>query len=199
MAPVTQPAIAWGKAVNGLQLGLRFASGQRAYEVGELVKLDLLVRNTSDEAITLVDYIPVTGWAPSVRTSENKLRPVAIPPFSIPVQIRRIALDPGDTLLVGAIPLRMGHGNEPSVLLTPGTYQVSETYRYGKLEGATWSGELTTGELQLVIIDSVSADHRTPDRALPGSSPQAPVPASHSQMHYSPVSRPPVRSPFMVT
>jgi hypothetical protein len=52
---------AWGKAVNGLQAGLRFELQNRAYHMGERVSFTLLVRNTGDKAVTVADSVPLIG------------------------------------------------------------------------------------------------------------------------------------------
>lgn len=147
---------AWGKAVKGLQAGLRFGLQNRAYRMGERVDFALLVRNTGVKAVTVVDWVPLAGWAPTVRGIDGKSLPVAVPPFDGPVQMRKSVLKPGDILEVGTVFLQIdaeaeARGDWPHVHLTPGKYGVSQSYRFGDNEEATWSGELTTGELTLSV------------------------------------------------
>ena len=183
-APATKPArtaadkarpaagpIAWGKTVKDLRLGLAFDLQDRPYRQGELVSFVLHVRNTGREAVTLLDFVPgdpkdfrgmLIGWAPTVRDGAGKKRPVAIPPMSIPVQPRLLTLPPGGRRELGTValqltPARGRTGPCPVVRLEPGAYRVSQTYRFRPDREATWSGELTSGELALRVAARASA------------------------------------------
>ena len=172
-SPATKPEVEWGKMVNGLQSGLRFGLQARAYRMGELVDFVLLVRNTGDKTVTLVDYIPLTGWAPTVRTVDGKSLPIAVPAIDTPVQVRKRVLKPGDILEVGTVFLQLDAGPEergqtPHVHLTPGKYLVSQAYRFADKQETTWSGELTTGELTL----SVAAADKPSEIEVPAPQPE---------------------------
>ena len=145
--------------VESLQLGLRFGIQDRAYRVGELVDFTLVVRNTGSKAITLVDYIPLTGWAPTVRTVDGKRLPIITPPIAMPVKMRKNVLKPGNTLEIGTVFLQLDadpkeRGQTPHVYLTPGKYLVNQVYRFQSDKEATWSGELITGDITLSVADA---------------------------------------------
>jgi hypothetical protein len=70
-------------------------------------------------------------------------------------------LNPGETQSVGSVFLELkprpdtrwdGKSVYPRCYLTPGTYRISQKYRFADYPGANWHGELTTGELELTIL-----------------------------------------------
>jgi Leucine-rich repeat (LRR) protein len=162
---ITAEKIQWGQKVEGLQAGLVFDMQERPYRVGELVSFRLYVRSMGYKAVKLVDSVgvnpprddaPLIGWAPSVHDAAGKPLPVGMAPMDIPVLKRRRSLPAGETMLVGTVSLRLDsrpdRGSTPFLSLQPGTYRVSQKYRFADDPEATWSGELASGELELRVV-----------------------------------------------
>ncbi|MHC4176319.1 MAG: hypothetical protein ACYSWU_02365 [Planctomycetota bacterium] len=161
----------WGRARNGLQAGLVFDLQDRPYRVGELVRFGLCVRNLSNKVIKLVDF-GTRGWMPTVRDSAGN--PVAVAgQFSGPVQRRLQSFPAGWILFLGTVELKLDEKpgersrQPPHAYLKPGTYRVSQKYRFADDPEATWSGELSTGELELKVV-----------AAEPGGGPKPPLTVS---------------------
>ena len=115
-------AVAWGKAVKGLQAGLRFSTPKSKYAVGEVVPLELVGRNTSDEGIVFLEPSAFLGAVEG--KNELVLRPVGTgkrsetttklaPGKETVFVISLLLLSPGQT----ASPAR------PWVEITSGTYR----------------------------------------------------------------------------
>jgi len=173
-ASTPQPSVAWGTAVRGLELGLQLTNPRRSYRLGDSFEFTVHARNVGPKPLVLADYatvnpprddLPLHGWAPTVRDAAGKQMPVNIPPFGAPVWERKRTLEPGKTMVVGTVTLRVSPTegpsdpppvpvveNDPSVNVIPGTYRVSQTYRFADRPGATWSGELTSGEVTLEVV-----------------------------------------------
>ncbi len=149
---------AWGKEVEGLQLGLGFDLQDRPYVAGETVGFKLLVRNNSAKATTLIDFEPLMGWMPTIRDTDGK-RLFVNGQWDGPVRRRKQVVAPGKTIVVGGVSLRLDESwagpsnNPPHILLDPGKYFVSQTYRFEEDPEATFSGELTSGELALTVAE----------------------------------------------
>ncbi len=148
--------IPWGRETGGLRAGLTFDPQDRPYHVGEQVGFRLVVRNLSGKTVELVDF-GTMGWMPTVTDSAGK--PVMVAGhFDGPVQRRRHTLPDGQTLLVGTVTLMLDKNPEARASqpfhahLAPGTYRVSQKYRFADDPEATWSGELATGELELEVV-----------------------------------------------
>jgi hypothetical protein len=155
---------AWGRQSTGLQAGLAFDLQERPYHIGELVTFRLYVRNLTDKPVALVDF-GTRGWMPTVHDSAGKrVLPAGV--FRGPVQRRRQALAPGELFDVGTVELRLDRTPEqraaqpPHAYLKPGTYRVSQTYRFDAEATATWSGELTTGDLEMVVAAEPTTGER---------------------------------------
>jgi len=152
--------IQWGRNANGLQAGLAFDVQERPYHVGELVSFRIYVRNLSGKTVAVVDS-GTTGWMPTVSDSAGK--PVMVAgQFDGPVQRRRQILPDGQTLLVGTVALMLDQNPEARASqpfhahLAPGTYRVSQKYRFADEPEATWSGELASGELELKVVPAAT-------------------------------------------
>ncbi len=155
---------AWGKEVEDLQLGLSFDLQDRPCVAGETVGFKLLVRNNSAKATTLIDFEPLLGWMPTVRDADGK-RLFVNGQWDGPVKRRKQVVAPGKTLVIGGVSLRLdepwaGPSNDPPhISLKPGKYLVSQTYRFEEEPEATFSGELTSGELALTVAENASWKH----------------------------------------
>jgi beta-lactamase regulating signal transducer with metallopeptidase domain len=153
--------IQWGHNANGLQAGLAFDLQERPYQMGELVSFRLYVRNLAGKTAELVDF-GTTGWMPTVTDAAGK--PVLVAgQFDGPVQRRRHTLPDGQTLLMGTVALMLDKDPEARATqpfhahLEPGTYRISQKYRFADDPEATWSGELASGELELKVVPAPDA------------------------------------------
>ena len=148
--------IRWGRTTDGLQIGLDFDLQDRPFRKGELVRFPLFVRNVGGKAVVLTDF-GTREWMPTVRDSTGKARLIA-GRLDVPVQRHLRSLAPGDMRSVGSVKLKLDRTSEersqwpPHAHLEPGTYRVSQKFRFADHRRATWSGELTTGELELKVV-----------------------------------------------
>ncbi|HAU36828.1 MAG TPA: hypothetical protein DCX07_03830, partial [Phycisphaerales bacterium] len=150
---VDKDGVVWGAPENGIQAGLRYGTSRHPYEPGEQIDFLLLVRNVGSADAVLDDYVPLSGWGPTVHDANGKRLPVAIPAMGRPVKIRRSVLKSGQMLEVGRIWLELdAQSPDPHIDLSPGEYRVSQTYRFDKREGTTWAGEISTGQLPLTVV-----------------------------------------------
>ena len=173
---VTGSATAWGTPVDGLQAGLAFAKVNKPCRIGSSIILLIVVRNVSDQPVQL-EYTepPLNTWAPDIRDHVARRVPV-MPPILPPVgRLMRPSLPPGETITLGPETLSIRPlGWEAKVTETVafadvGVHRVTHTVKFGphpnhpKLK--PWTGELTTGELELEIVHGSNEvkfnDHRT--------------------------------------
>jgi hypothetical protein len=159
--------VAWGEAVNGLQLGLAYDGEERVYRPGEVVKFKVYVRNSGEEqrVIQLFSYSAPYYSRPAVRDLKGK--PVILTnvihrgPDEGLRQDLPLPLEPGDTEML----VRVELPNEPAdeferlVELKPGEYRVTHGMELAvtsskgwreRLE-PPWSVKLTSGELKLTV------------------------------------------------
>ncbi|MHB8957834.1 MAG: hypothetical protein ACYC4U_33210 [Pirellulaceae bacterium] len=154
--PPLNRTIHWGRESNGLQAGLAFDLQERPYHIGELVIFRLYVRNLTDKPAVLVHF-GTRGWMPTVHEATGKPVPLA-GVVQGPIQRRRETLLPSQVFDVGTVDIRLDSTPDetaeqpPHAYLAPGTYRVSQAYRFVEDAEATWCGELTTGELDLVVV-----------------------------------------------
>jgi hypothetical protein len=167
--PAPHPAeIAWGKAENGLQAGLRVSSASLAYTIRQKVTLEVVVRNISKEPITfshLQDVVmdrqtgdPVAGmlyeFPPVVLDRAGKHMDIALGEIrlgEVPTQTETIA--PGKDAVIGRLTLTLAAPNtkaslpRPILFVTPGVYTVSQSFFFQRKSGV--NEHLTTGPLKL--------------------------------------------------
>ncbi len=90
---------AWGKEVNGLQLGLALVPADKiAYRAGEKIKLEVEVRNVSKAPIT-ISYGLLNESCPEITDAKGEMVHVAMPPIwgFIVIPCEQI-LNPGETV-----------------------------------------------------------------------------------------------------
>ncbi len=150
----------WGQSINGLQVGLAFELGERDYTVGEKVLFTLYVRNVGSNNISLTDYVPMLGWAPKIKDADGKPVFIQTPQIDMPVQPRQTVLNPGQVKKVGTISVvldpapQYSGGTDNRGTVVPGTWYVSQTYRFDRVNPGDWEGELTTGTLTLKVNEA---------------------------------------------
>jgi HEAT repeat protein len=151
--------VPWGEPVDDLQLALAFDGEVRPYRQGELVGFKVYVRNVGDKEVRLA-YDELHYWCPAVRESSDSDKPFIVDSYFLrgdaSVREEHISLQPGDTKMLGKVELQI----EPrlsrtkySADLEPGKYRVTQTGRFGRGAHDSWQGELTSGELELVVED----------------------------------------------
>ncbi len=69
--PATQPEIAWGKTVKGVQLGIGFEHNRSSYHQAEVVALRIYARNVTDKPI---QYMMSRSLSGSVEISSSLIR-----------------------------------------------------------------------------------------------------------------------------
>lgn len=165
-----EKTISWGNDVDGLQLGLTFASPRNQYYQGEHVGFNVYARNTGSRNITgnaaiqLVHY-GLLGYTPSIIDSNGKPITVLGPVINLPVRPHTLSLNPGDIKRVGSVDITMAQVSDmnPNDLTVycyppPGAYSVLQTFKFHENEQANWHGELTTGTLTMQILLSPERD-----------------------------------------
>jgi beta-lactamase regulating signal transducer with metallopeptidase domain/HEAT repeat protein len=155
--------LAWGEAVGGLSLRLSPRNGNRPFHAGETITFDRQVRNLGTKAAT-VRYPDYPGRLPVVRDAEGRVVPVkrdwdgtSVPG---PPVLVTVTVDPGATAAVGSFNLKLDSRPDETVyenhaFLKPGPYRVSQLYRFSEGAGATWSGELNSGDLPMTVEQAV--------------------------------------------
>ncbi|MGD9127274.1 MAG: hypothetical protein PVH19_07820 [Planctomycetia bacterium] len=184
---------AWGKNVDGLQLGISqepvngpdFYAGKTAY-------FSLLLRNTGKKPKTIVDYKPFLPPPLDIKNKDGKsLVPHAMV-INMPVMPRKQIIKPGEVIELGELHLRLlAKGEEPKpedynniskncVLLPPGKYRVRQSYAFNDDPKADFSGKLTTGECNFVVVAKPKSDASAELRKLIREA-EARVHIAHSQ------------------
>ena len=173
-----EPNVSWGKAVNGLQAGISFELGERPYHVGESVSFVFKLRNVGSDTIHLSYAEPAfLGWTPIVVDAGGRKVPVTGPVYNIPVQGVRRSLAAGDTIVLGNPTFTIhpfgwqGEIKDAVVYAAPGEYRASQPYRFQASEPNDWSGELTSGRLNLKVI----SPDATATADLPGDTSRAEI------------------------
>ncbi|MGD9126089.1 MAG: efflux RND transporter permease subunit, partial [Planctomycetia bacterium] len=155
----TQPRserTAWGKTVDGLQLGLVFESDSNpVFHAGETVHLGLFVRNTGKSPKQLAYLSRVAGTGFTLRDAEGNLIPISLPTIDIKALLQHQFLPPGRTVGLEDIHLELGEkstsAKNPHVSLQPGKYRIGQTFSFHNASDVDFSGKLTSGELELVV------------------------------------------------
>ncbi|MHC4648332.1 MAG: hypothetical protein ACYTBJ_22975, partial [Planctomycetota bacterium] len=172
--------IAWGQVVDGLQLGLSLDREDGVYRQGELVGFTVYARNAGDKEVPLV-YEDLAHASPGLQGTAEKpmILTVHLSGGGGGVEWSRVVLGPGDTEMLGKVqlqlePLLADRQAEHSADLEAGEYPVSQTVKFGSFtEEESWRGQLTTGELELVVEELMFGpviEQSLNDQGEPGSS-----------------------------
>jgi hypothetical protein len=145
-----KPPVAWGKAVKGLQAGLRFSTSTTKCALGDVVSFEVVVRNVSEEAIQL-SYVEPSAFLGTVEGDKQLvLRPLGIgkgfetttslaPGQETVFNVSLLLLTPRQTVSPG----------RPWVEITPGKYRVGSPSVLLRRDGS--DGKLATGLLELEV------------------------------------------------
>jgi hypothetical protein len=143
--------VAWGKAVNGLQAGLRYPASQSSIALGEAAPFEVVVRNVGDRSIKVPHVGPSAFLAAVEEDRQLLLRPVGI---GDGFEVTRV-LAPGEEMVFGISllllpPRQTVSPGRPWVEITPGKYRVSCPSVLLRRDGS--DDKLATGLLQLEVL-----------------------------------------------
>ncbi|MBW8015163.1 MAG: M56 family metallopeptidase [Planctomycetes bacterium] len=157
---------AWGKEVNGLQLGLKFRLPGRPFRQGEVVSAVIYARNNGDQIVNL-SYYDLTGLLPVIYDSQGKAVHVTMPsPRWKPGHMRR-SVKQGETKQVGDLHLRIDAAADTKIHsadinyhahLKPGTYRLGMKFLPDDLPDNNWQSKLKPGEIGLTIVPADSVN-----------------------------------------
>jgi hypothetical protein len=150
--------VAWGEAVDGIQLGLRCVTGSRPYRVGEVIRFERLIRNESDREWKF----KVEGGGRIIpHTKDDKIMLHSGFIVNGILHVRTVTVAAGQVSWLDATDFQIEspesqRGSLLAVLrLKPGRYAVHTTlHRTGfgpPNQPDTWTKTLTTGEIELLI------------------------------------------------
>ncbi len=171
-AKETAHEISWGNAANGLQLGLRagelglhVGDRPRINRIGTRVDFEVVVRNLNDTPIRL-RHFGTRGYAPLIEDAAGNRLIVNVPVFNEPAQEQKLRLAPGEQVSVGSVSvvlassplsLREPRDVQNRVAIKPGTYQVSQVFRFDEHiepDNENGSGELHAGSVRIKVASS---------------------------------------------
>jgi hypothetical protein len=147
--------IVWGKAVNGLQLGVRLDTDKRAYHTGDTLSFTLTLRNVGKAPIQLGYYKPDWGIVPKVADMKGKSVLVLSPAVDGPVQQVSKTLAPGKRFKLSKLQLKIGPPDRdsmnPALDAAPGKYRFTFPYGFAGDKPGTWAGELESGQVEIEV------------------------------------------------
>ncbi len=167
---------AWGTPVDGLQAGLAFEKVNKPCRMGSSISLFIVVRNVSDQPVQLEYTQPsLNPWAPDIRDHVGRRVPVMPPILPRVGRLMRPSLPPGETITLGPETLSIrplgweAQVTETVAFAEVGVHRVTHTVKFVPRPYhptiKSWTGELTTGELELEVIlassEVESNDHHT--------------------------------------
>ncbi len=169
-APVAGEDV-WGKAVDGLQLGLTYDLQNRPYFQGERVSFKVNLRNNSNKAVD-VDCSGDPVWHPRITDANGKPVKVSSPAIPIPSKIRYLSLGPGKTKTIETVFLKLDEKPDaewdrktlnPNCYLTPGEYYIQCDYDFIRSPKANWHGKLTTGKFKIEVLPKPNSENPNVD------------------------------------
>jgi RNA polymerase sigma factor (sigma-70 family) len=149
---------AWGKEVNGLQLGLAFAPADKiVYRPGEEIQCEVRVRNVSKAPITISNMIDASE--PEITDAKGEKVHVAMPPLNLFIVIpNEQVLKPGETVALYPRKVaveRVPEGKaDPNALFGTPTIRVpAGKYKIGISEFVQSKLKLSTGIVEFEVTD----------------------------------------------
>lgn len=167
-ADIEETETAWGKAVDGLQVGLLVEDGKRSWRIGESFTVAFVVRNVSEERVEL--SYAVAGrlgelsapYGLLVRDSDGQFGYYHLP-SNRGAMIPHTSLAPGQSQILRSSkmtiwPIGLDRTPEPGTLMVePGKYSLSQVDV--QMDAGFWVGVgmrstagLTTGTVELEIL-----------------------------------------------
>ena len=150
-----EPSTAWGKEINGLQVGLGFPGEKRGYTHGETVKFVIRVRNIGKEEVTFQYLDPFYEHALIVTDGEGKPVPQPVVTDARARKQRDVTLAPGKVIELHEVKRELrpakwlGNDGVPSLY---GTGKFSVQYEgFGGPDLDPVLSKLATGKLELDV------------------------------------------------
>lgn len=145
--------VAWGPARDGLQAGVSVRENKRAFRPGELLTLQVHVRNTGTQARSLTYFMGILDdFEPKLEDVVGKKIPVVMPPFELNKrQNVDESVKPGQTVEVGTVKMVFRERVEDDPVNLPTIRAGAGTYRLSYSAFAVSDRALTTGKLELEI------------------------------------------------
>ncbi len=161
--PEKKEEFAWGKEVNGLQLGLALVPADKiAYHPGEEILCEVRVRNVSKAPITISNMIDASE--PEITDAKGEKVHVAMPPLNLFIVIpSEQVLKPGETVALYPRKVaveRVPEGKaDPNALFGTPTIRVpAGKYKIGLSEFLQSKLMLSTGSVEFEATDKNSED-----------------------------------------
>jgi hypothetical protein len=168
-----QEDLAWGEALNGLQVGLGYEHGRRPYRIGETVSFVCKARNISDRTTPLSYGMPGIPCTLEVFDSDGRHAylwlPLGLEGYRLGMGGYRVeghSIEPGKTVLLYDLdltiwPILAQRPPSPGTLFArPGTYGITLTV--ATLGGPRWGEQkpvgLLTGQLELQVMPAAPGD-----------------------------------------
>jgi ankyrin repeat protein/beta-lactamase regulating signal transducer with metallopeptidase domain len=181
-------SIAWGQAVDGLQVGLSMNRGDGVYRQGDLVTLTMYVRNTGNTGQTLTYYVQADGDGktpvgehplrdkPHLTNDEGEPVPLRAPIRGADVVMdQKLLLGPGQTQTLGIVrlaikPILEERPAEYSAELELGLYRITQSVNLVTERTAVFPTDilqLHTGELEFTVLPGdVYVQYLSPSETL---------------------------------
>jgi hypothetical protein len=143
--------VAWGKAVNGLQAGLRYSMSKSKGVLGEAVAFEVVVRNISKDAVQL-SYVEPSAFLGAVEgDNQLVLRPVGTGKgFETTTTLAPRKETVFSTSLLLLLPRQTISPARPWVEIMVGKYQVSSPSVLLRRDGS--DSKLATGFVDLEVL-----------------------------------------------
>ena len=153
--------IAWGKAVDRVELGVALAEPAREYRGGESVKLKLYVRNTWEKPVEIGWWVPLDFFAQTTLVDAEGMTIDVVPTMTVTYgtfETKR-TIAPGETVEIGErkVLLLTGRNMMPEDPVPPGIYRLSQSLSIRNLrKGWEAAGTgLVTGEVMIKVAGTV--------------------------------------------
>lgn len=144
-------AVAWGKAVNNLQAGLRSSASKPKVALGDVVSFEIVVRNIGEESVK-VPYVEPSAFLGAV----NEDKQLLLTPVGVGHGFESTRdLAPGKEMVFGVSllllpPRQTVSPGRPWVEITPAKYRISSPSVLMR-RGAS-DNKLATGALELEVL-----------------------------------------------
>jgi beta-lactamase regulating signal transducer with metallopeptidase domain len=148
----------FGSELDGLKLGIAYATPQRVFAIGDRLPVELFLMNVSNREVTTKFRLNFLAYPPAVTDSQGKRMSVPRLITFIARPLHTVTLKPGEACCVPALGLGLGEvGPVSFVSPTDGKYQVSYS-----LAG------LTSGSLEFKVTRQEAGDLRIDASYLSG-------------------------------
>ena len=151
--------IAWGKPVNGLQLGIGIVGKAKPVAGGEAVKTEVFLRNISDKPLAFSSMkFPYSGSNPYVSDSAGKEMRMDFTWYTGTEPLYKLNLEPGESLQVDhphffIRPEGRAKDSRDTVLVAgPGRYRLQMSWQAYPGNGRSFMTQLQSSLLEFEIV-----------------------------------------------